>query len=147
MTSLLLPEITVSDAPGDAERQAILKLLVAHNDSKVAPTDPKPLAVLLSHPETGEIVGGLWGKISYDWLYVELLFVPEICRGQDLGTVLLKKAEELAREAGCLGVWLNTFTFQAPGFYEKHGYEQFGILNDRPRGSDFHFLRKRLDRV
>jgi ribosomal protein S18 acetylase RimI-like enzyme len=53
-------------------------------------------------------------------------------------------AEDLARERGCVGVWLDTFDFQAPEFYRKHGYEQFGRLDDYPPGHQRLFFQKRL---
>jgi ribosomal protein S18 acetylase RimI-like enzyme len=47
-------------------------------------------------------------------------------------------------DAGCVGVWLNTFSFQALGFYQRLGYEVFGSLDDHPRGSQRYFMRKLL---
>ncbi|MBM6595775.1 GNAT family N-acetyltransferase [Microvirga pudoricolor] len=142
---MVKPAIIRCEAPGDAEREAILKLLIAYNDTKTKPANAKPLAILLRDPASEETVGGLWGKVSYDWLYVELLIVPERYRSQDLGTDLMRRAEEFARDQGCIGVWLNTFEFQALSFYQKNGYSLFGTLDDRPQASKFYFLQKRFD--
>ncbi len=87
-----------------------------------------PLAAVLEDPETGAVVGGLYGDSSYGWTYVQLLVVPEAHRGKDLGTRLLAEAESFARDRGCRGVFLDTFDFQARGFYEKCGYSLFGEL-------------------
>ena len=54
-------------------------------------------------------------------------------------------AEREAVNRGCHGAWLDTFEFQARGFYEKLGYEVFGSLDDNPRGSRRFFLRRRLE--
>jgi GNAT superfamily N-acetyltransferase len=89
-------------------------------------------------------VGGLWGRLHYDWLFIEMLLVPEQLRGEGSGSRLLVKAEEFARERGCVGVWLDTHGFQAPHFYLKQGYERFGSLADHPRGFDRIFFRKYL---
>jgi GNAT superfamily N-acetyltransferase len=139
-----LPEIVVSEAPGSAECQAIMGRLIEYNESKGFRTGFEPLAILLRHPNTGETVGGIWGKSSYDWLYLEFFFVPEVYRGRDIGTLLLQKAEEVARARGCIGLWLSTFAFQAPGFYERNGFECFGTPDDRPSGSKFHMMKKLL---
>jgi GNAT superfamily N-acetyltransferase len=89
-------------------------------------------------------VGGLWAKVFYDWLFVDLLFVPQAFRGQDLGRRLMAEAERAAVERGLVGVWLDTHSFQAPGFYETLGYEAFGSLPDYPRGETRTFYRKML---
>jgi GNAT superfamily N-acetyltransferase len=99
---------------------------------------------LIENPVTGQTQGGLWGKTVYDWLFVELLVVPEAYRGRGVGTQVLHRAEEIARERGCIGVWLDTYGFQAPGFYQKLGYQVFGTIDDHPRGSRRYFLQKRL---
>ena len=139
-----LPEIIISETPGPADREAILHALVSYNDSNGPPSGSQPLAILLRDPSTGETVGGLWGKSSYDWVFIELLVVPERWRGQNVGTLLLGKAEEVGRERNCVGLWLNTFGFQARGFYEKNGFEVFGSVDDYPRGSNCYFMRKLL---
>ncbi|WP_247749109.1 GNAT family N-acetyltransferase [Rhizobium sp. L245/93] len=57
---------------------------------------------------------------------------------------MLQQAEGWARERGCVGVWLDTFSFQAPGFYEKQGYTVFGVLDHYPGEMQRFFLRKML---
>lgn len=77
-------------------------------------------------------------------MYVELLAVPDALRGEGAGAALMKKAEALAVERGCVGAWLDTFAFQARGFYEKLGYAVFGEITDHPRQSARYFLSKRF---
>lgn len=92
----------------------------------------------------GEWLGGLTGYIWGGWLHVNLLWVTESLRGQRQGSRLMDAAEAFAIERGCLGVTLETFSFQAPGFYANRGYEVFGTLDDYPPGHSKFFLRKRL---
>ena len=94
--------------------------------------------------ETGEPAGGLWGKTAYNWCFVELFVIPAQCRGQDLGSKVLAQAEDIARTRGCTGLWLDTYWFQAPEFYQKQGYEVVGTLPDYPRGGPRYFLKKSL---
>ncbi|GGC83700.1 GNAT family N-acetyltransferase [Chelatococcus reniformis] len=138
------PDIVVSLTPDAAEREAIVRPLIAYNDETAGPSNYRPFALLLRDPETGADRGGLWGKTSYDWVFVELLFVPAVFRGQDLGSRLLAQAEEIGRSSGCTGIWLDTFSFQARGFYEKNGYTVFGALEEHPRGHTRYFMRKAL---
>jgi GNAT superfamily N-acetyltransferase len=140
----ILPEIVISDAPNPADREAILQRLAAYNKINGPPSGFQPLAILLRDPDTGETVGGLWGKTSYNWVFIELLVVPDQWRGQSVGTMLLRKAEEVGRERNCIGLWLYTFGFQARGFYEKNGFEVFGTIDDYPRDSNCSFMRKLL---
>ena len=139
-----MPVLEVKLDPNEDDRRAILNPLLAFNDSKAGQDGYKPLAILLRDDDDG-IQGGLWAKCYYDWLFVELLFVPEVMRGQQLGAKLLAQAEQWAKEQNCIGIWLDTFSFQAPGFYEKQGYSVFGTLERYP--PDTHqriFLRKLL---
>lgn len=78
--------------------------------------------------ESAQFRGGLFGKIMLQRLYVELLGVKADARGQQLGARLLRAAETAAKARGLNGVYLDTYSFQAPGFYEKLGYEEFGRL-------------------
>jgi len=138
----MTPEIVA--APGDAEREAILAALVAYNDTRVAPGKRHPVAIVLRN-ESGAVAGGLWGMASYGWLFVQYLVVPEAARGRGQGRALMLAAEAEARRLGCTGVWLDTFSFQARGFYEKLGYAVFGEIADYPPGEARYFLSKRLD--
>ena len=53
-------------------------------------------------------------------------------------------AEEQAQARGCKGVFLYTYSFQAPGFYQKHGYQLMGVLEDCPPGHQRYYLKKLL---
>jgi GNAT superfamily N-acetyltransferase len=140
------PEIVVVENPDPGIRTAILALLVAYNESKTGPSGFAPLAMVLEDPSSGELIGGLWGRSVYDWLFVEHLFVPEHLRGRGLGTALMRKAEELAIARDCIGVCLDTFDFNAPGFYRKLGYEVIAALESPRRGFKRHIFRKFIGR-
>ena len=140
------PTVTVIEADVPQEREAILKRLMEYN-LKSAPDPDYRLLGLLLKDEQGATIGGLWGRSAYEWLFVELLFVPEHLRGSGMGTQLMRQAEEIARQRGCTGVWLDTFAFQALGFYKKLGYAVFGELKDHPRGISQYWLQKRFDGV
>lgn len=135
--------ITMPENPSDADRNAVLAPLRDHNIRQAGDPRFRPVALLLTD-EHGDHLGGLWGKCLYDWLFVELLAVPEAHRGGHYGTALMQQAEEIALAHGCIGIWLDTFEFQAHGFYEKLGFEVFGAIDDHPVGHKRYFLRKHL---
>jgi GNAT superfamily N-acetyltransferase len=135
--------IDLTDQADAADRLAIGRSLGAYNRQQTQTQDYRLLAVLL-RDTAGEVVGGLWGNTAYGWLFVELLFVPEALRGRRIGTDLMQRAEAEARSRGCHGAWLDTFQFQARGFYERNGYSCFGELEDFPRGHARYFMKKSL---
>lgn len=123
--------------------QTTLAGLRAFNDAHVGPAEFQAVHLFLRDP-AGEVRAGLLGKRFWGWLHVDILWVGEALRGQGWGSRLLRQAEDEAREAGCTGVLLDTFDFQARPFYERHGYSVFGVLEDFPPGHERFYLRKRL---
>lgn len=103
----------------------------------------KPLCFILYTPG-GEVAGGLIGQTHWNWFYINLMFIKEELRGRGYGHRILTLAEEEARQRGAMHVYLDTFSFQAPGFYEKHGYQVFGELKDFPPGHQRYYLSKEL---
>jgi GNAT superfamily N-acetyltransferase len=129
-----------------------IKRILAHgpltrfNEAQAGrPEDYRPLAILVSHPDTGEVLGGLWGDTMFSYLHVDLVFVPESLRRAGLGRRLMSDAEGEAIRRGCRGAWLDTYSFQARGFYERLGYSVFGTIEDYPPGHSRIFLKKTFD--
>ncbi|MCX7362188.1 MAG: GNAT family N-acetyltransferase [Alphaproteobacteria bacterium] len=143
MTSGSSVEIVLTDAAPPSARDAIARGLMAFNVRMLGPADARPLAVLLNVPGDTAVVGGLWGRTSFQWLFVELIFVPEERRRGGLGGDLLARAEEEARRRGCRGAWLETLSADACAFYRRKGYEVFGEIADYPEGNARSFLVKR----
>ena len=137
--------VVVVEQPGEAHRMAVLAPLMGFNADNGFPADSLTVAIVIEEEEGAAPTGGLWGRTGYGWLYVDYLIVPERLRGTGIGSELMKAAEAIARERGCVGAWLTTFTFQARGFYEKLGYRVFAELEDSPAGNTRMFLRKRFD--
>ncbi|MEG8039958.1 GNAT family N-acetyltransferase [Sphingomonas sp. LR60] len=129
--------------PGDAELDAILAPLAAHNDAAAGPTERHKVALVL-RDDASTAIGGLWAEASYRWLFVKYLALPPQARGKGQGRALMLAAEDEARRLGCVGIWLDTFSFQARGFYEKLGYGVFGRIDDYPPGEARFFLSKRI---
>ena len=135
--------LSVPEQPSDEDRDAVIAPLRAYNIDRAGDPRTRPVAILLTD-DAGQHVGGLWGKCSYDWMFIEFLAIPEAHRGADHGTALMRRAEELARAQDCIGIWLDTYSFQARGFYEKMGFSLCGEIADHPVGEKRFFLSKRL---
>lgn len=131
--------------PSDDEIQAILTPLRAYNASKAGDAGAEKFALLVRDDDNDQVLGGLSGKLLYRWMFIELLAVPEQARGQGIGSRLMAMAEEWAREKNCVGIWLDTFDFQAPEFYRGLGYSEFGHIDDYPPDHRRFYFQKRLD--
>jgi GNAT superfamily N-acetyltransferase len=93
-----------------------------------------------SNVTVGGVIGRTWGGC----FEVEVLWVREDQRGRGVGAKLLAMAEEEAVRRGCTLAFLDTFSFQAPGFYERHGYEESHSYAGFPRGITKHYFSKEL---
>lgn len=125
MTNL---RILQEDNASPEEKEIIFKGLAAYNTAHFGYDDSKPLNLFL-RDDTDKIVGGLVGFTYWDFLSIDLFWLEESVRGQGFGEKMLKWAEQVAIQRGCTTAHLDTFEFQAPHFYEKYGYEQWGVLD------------------
>jgi GNAT superfamily N-acetyltransferase len=139
-------EIALKLDPDKADIYAILLGLIDFN-RKASGREPnyQAFALHLTDPDTDSPVGGLSGWAVFDWVFIELFHVPETLRGKGYGKALMARAEAFARERACIGLWLDTFDFQARPFYEQLGFTLFGTIDDHPTGGQRFFLQKRLD--
>lgn len=99
---------------------------------------------LYARDQEDQVIGGLFGNVGMGWLYIDYLWLNDEKRSHGLGSALLKRAEEHARDLGCKGVFLYTYSFQAPGFYQKQGYQIMGVLEDCPPGHQRFYLKKHV---
>lgn len=132
----------VSDPSGE-EVDWIVDRLVEFNRGKVQAEEYRPLAVVALGTDS-QTIGGVRGYTHWRWLFVSHLWVREEDRHNGIGSALLSRLEEAARERGCRGSHLDTYSFQSRSFYERLGYEVFGTLQDYPPGHARYFLRKSL---
>jgi GNAT superfamily N-acetyltransferase len=138
------PLLTVAVARDPRAEAAISAGLAAYNAEKFRPPDTATLDVLVRDEKTGEPVGGLLGHTSFGLLFLDLFYLPEPLRGRSLGGRIIALAENEARRRGCTAAFVYTVTFQAPGFYEQHGYRRFGEIAAPPDGATRIFLTKSL---
>jgi GNAT superfamily N-acetyltransferase len=106
--------------------------------------DRRALAVLVHDKASGKVLGGLTGRTSLGLLFIDLVYLPANLRGVGLGADLLQMAEDEARQRGCKAGVLYTISFQAPGFYEKFGWQRFGEIPCNPPGASRVFMTKTL---
>lgn len=103
------------------------------------------LVVAFARDDCGQIRGGVEATIYWDGVEINLLWVAETHRNSGLGRRLLAEIETIARSRGAVVGFLKTVS--ARQFYERNGYEVYGVLEDRPIGSKLYHMKKRLDRI
>ena len=134
-------EIKVTDEIKKQDEDVVYQGLLEYNSARIEDKNPKDLGVYLQD-EKGNTVAGLIGNTHGNWLFIKYLWVSEELRRCNIGSNILNKAEETAKERGCKYSFLDTFSFQAPEFYKKHGYKEVFILENFPvTGSRYYFTK------
>lgn len=136
-------EFEITLAPAQADIDAALKNIIAAERRAGRDSAYQPFGIRLM--DDGAMVGGLTGYALYDWLFIQFIGVAQTLQGRGIGRELMNRAEAWARERGLIGMWLDTFEFQARGFYETLGFTIFGTIEDHPVGSRRCFLQKRFE--
>lgn len=131
---------SLEDAP--YIQQKLIEYNMQYLSDKDKEFDNEDISITVKNEE-GNILGGLTGNTKLHCLFIQYLWVDDNFRGEGIGAKLLKKAEELAVEKGCRMVRVDTFSFQAPEFYQKQGYEVYGKVDDFPEGCTHYMLLKR----
>jgi GNAT superfamily N-acetyltransferase len=139
------PMLSIARTRDGRVEAAISGGLAAYNATHFRAPDAATLDVVVRDDNSGEPVGGLLGHTSFGLFFLDLFYLPEELRGAGVGSRVIALAEEEARRRGCTAAFVYTVSFQAPGFYERHGYRRFGEIACPPDGATRIFLSKALD--
>ncbi len=142
MTTQAAYSIQLAEGKHEAARELLARKLDDYNNLNSGQPDNTPLDLVVSDPATGEVLGGLSGRTSLGVCFIDMLYLPETLRRGGVGSELLVRAQEEARRRGCDNAVLYTISFQAPRFYEKHGFRVFGEVPCQPAGTSRYFMIK-----
>jgi len=123
--------------------QEIGDLIRSYNRSKREAAESEPLNLYVED-DSGQVMAGLVAETFGNWLEIEYLFVKEDLRGQGIGSQLLQQAESEAKNRNCRFAFVNTYQFQAPDFYKRHGYKEVFTLQDYPYTGKRFYYQKNL---
>ncbi len=123
--------------------QEIGDLIRTYNRSKREEAESESLNLYVED-EKGNLMAGLVAETFGNWLEIEYLFVKEELRGQGIGSQLLQRAENEAKNRNCRFAFVNTYQFQAPDFYLSHGYKEVFALQDYPYTGQRYYYQKDL---
>jgi ribosomal protein S18 acetylase RimI-like enzyme len=136
------PVITES-IPSPDDLQFLEDRLYDHNAAQTGRDDGQLFSFWIRNDQQ-EIVAGITGWVWASACEITTLWVHPACRGQGYGQSLLQAAEEKAKNSNCQVILISSYSFQAPEFYQKHGYELVWKLQDFPPGHQYCYLVKRF---
>lgn len=121
----------------------IVNLIREYNRSNRESSKSEPLNIYMED-EQGNILAGMVSETFGNWLEIEYLYVRDDLRGECIGSKILEKAEKESKSRGCKYSFVNTFNFQLPNFYKKHGYKEVFALNEYPYTGERYYYTKVL---
>lgn len=133
----------ITDKITKEDENIIFKGLLEYNLARIEDKNPRDLGIYLQD-EAGQKIAGLIGNTHGNWLLIKFLWVSEELRGQNIGSNILSQGENIAKERGCKYSFLDTFSFQAPEFYKKHGYKEAFVLENYPVVGKRYYFTKTL---
>ena len=136
-----MPKIAVERTIGKTKK-AVLDGLIGYNNEKMGKQKYRRFAVSLRQGD--RIVGGIVGEVWAAVLFIQLFWIEQKLRGKDYGTKLIKAIEDEAKRFGATHAYVDTMSFQAPGFYRACGYREFGSIKGYPDNVTRHWFTKSL---
>lgn len=136
--------LRLSTGEADKDLEAVLDAgLDEYNHRVTGISDERPLSVRAEGGD-GALIGGLRGWTWGVSAGVSMVWIREDHRGAGVGRLLMGAAESEAISRGCSRITVSSFTFQAPEFYRRLGYEETGRSFNAPleEHADVHFLKR-----
>lgn len=127
----------------DDMRYVVRRLQEYNTENSPVPFERRDIR-LFARNAAGEIVAGLLGSVHMHCLVIQIMWVSDEIRRHGLGRQLVEQAEQMAVESGARQSLVETTTFQAPGFYQRLGYQVICEIADCPVGSSSLLMRKPL---
>ncbi|WP_422121975.1 GNAT family N-acetyltransferase [Planococcus sp. X10-3] len=128
------------------DRDFIRRKVVEHNNKNLPEQQDNPHGntSYIARGDDGEIIGGITGTYFWQHMHIDFLWVDPAHQGLGIAAKLMAEMEQYARDLNCRLITVETFSFQAPGFYRTWGYREYGVLEDHPAGHSYHYFEKRL---
>lgn len=135
--------ITITSDLDSQENAMLRQKLDEYNEPIVGKRETKELGYAI-RDDNGELIAGLIGSIVWTMLHINVIWVSDVLRGNDVGSKLMRQAEKEASKQGCEFARLHTFSFQARPFYERLGYIVVNETKDFPKGHSQYLMVKAL---
>ncbi len=133
----------IAGQPENDEWDVISSGMVAHHASHGHDRKDTFFSFILKNDKK-EVVGSIVGAARWGWAAIRTLWIHDSLRGKGWGRKLMEEFEKEAIRLGCKYAYTDTYTWQAPEFYRKLGYEEYARLDDFPEGSALYYFKKKL---
>lgn len=133
----------INSEPKTEDKQTMINGMLSYHASKGHPRKTEIYSVTLKD-RNNAVKGMIIVSFLWNGMHIDSLWIDETVRDQKWGSSLLRMAEEEAIKRECTIVYTDTFTWQAPKFYEKQGYKLYGKLEDFPKGNSLFYYAKNL---
>ena len=134
--------IEIADNPAEVY-QFLEDKIYQHNASSTGKSDGRFFSLVI-RDKGSTVIAGITGWAWAATSEITYLWVDNAHRNKGLGKQLLAAAEQALAQWGCKAILIRSYSFQAPGFYEKEGYNTVFVLEDFPRGYKYYSLLKRM---
>lgn len=136
-------ELVIESDPHPSDVAFLDDRIYEFNIGATGHTDGRELS-MFRRDGLGRIEAGLFGWTWGGAAEVRTLWVHEGLRGHGVGRELMTAFEDEARRRGCRRLFVGTHSFQAPAFYERHGFRRTAEWSNYPSGFGQVFLEKDL---
>ena len=114
-------QITVHDSHPSAESALVDQGLGDFNAAAAPLHEVRPMSCF-ARSDSGQVLGGAVGRRWGRCCELQQLWVEPTARGKGLGAQLMRAFEAQAVRHECDTLYLETYSFQVPGFYAALGY-------------------------
>ncbi len=135
--------IPIEGEPNPEDKKIMVDGMLAYHASKGHPRKSETYTVLVKD-DSAKLLGCVMVSFMWNGMSIQTLWVDESARSQGLGQRLMSMVEAEGLKRGCTIAYTDTFTWQAPGFYEKLGYTLYGKLEGFPEGNALSYYCKKL---
>lgn len=136
--------VLTNSKPSPEDKKVIVDGMLAYHANQGHPRKKRDFLTILIKDKKNSVLGGIIVTFLWNGMEIETLWTDESIRGKGYGTKLVEMVEEEALKKGCSIAYTNTFTWQAPEFYEKLGYTLYGKLDNFPKGNSLSYFYKEL---
>lgn len=134
-----------NNEPSSQDKKTMVEGMLSYHASKghIRKEKDEQFSVVIKN-DTNKAVGVIWVSFRWGAMHIQTLWIDEGIRKQGWGKKLMEMAEEEAKKRNCYLAYTDTYSWQAPGFYEKLGYKLYGKLDDFPKGNSLSYFCKKL---
>lgn len=146
MYNLIMSEYRIETINGDLkpeDKKVMVDGMLSYHASKGHPRKTEQFSIIIKTSHN-KLVGTIIVSFLWNGMHIDSLWIKESLRNHDWGSKLLNLAEKEGVKRGCSIAYTDTFSWQAPQFYEKQGYKLYGKLDDFPEKNTLFYYYKKL---